>query len=183
MQAAGGTRQRRTSGKPDRERYTRGGRSSAARPQCNDADDDGREGGRMKLRYSDDLLRDPSRRFAIAGIVLASALACWSGGAFGAEMPKELWGYWCHKDKGWVRCKEETWDGLCCFIDRKEMASEHTRCKTLSVRKVKDHTWVIKQRCAYGSVADKKDPDDEGSETTTTQYERRGVHLYAKEIK
>ena|SRR2546430_10147163 len=68
----------------------------------------------MKLRYSDDLLRDPSRRFAIAGIVLASALACWSGAAFGAEMPKELWGYWCQKDKGWVRCKEETspnWPG------------------------------------------------------------------------
>jgi hypothetical protein len=43
----------------------------------------------MKLRYSDDLLRDPSRRLAIAGIVLASALAYWSGGAFGAEMPKE----------------------------------------------------------------------------------------------
>jgi hypothetical protein len=137
----------------------------------------------MKLRYSDDLLRDPSRRFATAGIVLASALACWSGGAFGAEMPKELWGYWCAKDKGWVRCKQETWDGLCCFIDRKEMASEETRCKTLSVRKVKDHTWVIKQRCAYGSVEDKKDPDGEGSETKTTQFERRGVHLYAKEIK
>ena len=117
-----------------------GGGSGAARPQCDDADDDGREGGRMKLRYSDDLLRDPSRRFAIAGIVLASALACLSGGAFGAEMPKELWGHWCHKDKGWVRCKGETWDGLCCFIDRREMASEETRCKTLSVRKVKDHT-------------------------------------------
>jgi hypothetical protein len=137
----------------------------------------------MKPRYSDDLLRDPSRRFAIAGIVLASALACWSGGAFGAEMPKELWGYWCAKDKGWVRCKYETWDGLCCVIDRKEMASEETRCKTLSVRKVKDHTWVIKQRCAYGTVEDKKDPDGEGSETKTRQFERRGVRLYAKEIK
>jgi hypothetical protein len=106
-----------------------------------------------------------------------------SGGAFGAEMPEELWGYWCHKGSDWARCKEETWDGLCCFIDRKEMSSEHTRCKTLSVRKVKIYTWVIKQRCAYGSVEDKKDPDGEGSETKTTQYERRGVHLYAKEIK
>ena len=37
--------------------------------------------------------------------------------------------------------------------------------------------------CAYGSVEDRKDPDGEGSEATTTLYERRGVHLYAKEIK
>jgi hypothetical protein len=128
--------------------------------------------------------RDPARRFAIAGIVLASALAFWSGDAFGAEMPKELWGYWCGgNEKFSVKCKEEEWDGMCCVIDRKEMASEETRCKTLSVRKVKDHTWVIKQRCAYGTVEEKKDPDGEGSKTMTTQYERRGIRLYSKEIK
>jgi hypothetical protein len=42
----------RTSGKPDRERYTRGGRSGAARPQCDDADDGGSESGRTtRNRY------------------------------------------------------------------------------------------------------------------------------------
>jgi hypothetical protein len=46
--------------------------------------------------------RDLASRFTLAATV-ASALACWSGGAFGAEMPKELRGEWCSVDDSYSK--------------------------------------------------------------------------------
>ena len=117
--------------------------------------------------------------FVIAGVIVAAALAYWSGQAFGAEMPKELWGYWCGRTKGdgWVRCSDKTWDGMCCVIDRRGAHSEETECKVLNVRRVDDYTWIIKERCAYGSVDTKKDPDADDAEIKMSRYKRKGVYL------
>jgi hypothetical protein len=125
-------------------------------------------------------MKDPAARFAIAATFAASVLTCWSGGAFGAEMPRELRGYWCNTDANnqsskFIRGKEEKWDGMCCVIDREGSGSEHSICKALSVRRVDDYTWVIRERCVYGSV-DGKDWDH--PEIQTTRFTRRGVYLY-----
>ena len=100
----------------------------------------------------------------LAATIVASVLACWSGGAFGAEMPNELRGYWCNTDANnqsskFIRCKEENWDGMCCVIDRQGSGSEHSNCKALNVRRVDAYSWIIKERCEYGSVEEKKNPD------------------------
>jgi hypothetical protein len=123
----------------------------------------------------------------LAATIVASVLACWSGGAFGAEMPNELRGYWCNTDANnqsskFIRCKEENWDGMCCVIDRQGSGSEHSNCKALNVRRVDAYSWIIKERCAYGSVEEKKNPDGDDAETRTTRYIRRGVYLYINDL-
>ena len=104
-------------------------------------------------------------RYALA---VASFLACWSGGAFGAEMPKELIGTWCEDDSGrLVRCKEG--DDI---IERSWTHNVDESCKVLSVsrdERSKD-TWIVRQGCHADHYR--------GEKIVTIRYTRRGVYLY-----
>ena len=70
-------------------------------------------------------------RYALA---VASFLVCWSGGAFGAEMPKDLVGSWCFgkSDGMYVPCKKGEED---LRIERKSTTWIENSCDLLSVSK------------------------------------------------
>jgi hypothetical protein len=118
---------------------------------------------------------DCSRRFAIAAVAVASFVACWSGGAFGAEMPKELWGNWCSgedaPDNTYVKCKEGSREQI--SIDRKSVSfpGADSGCFPIKVRKRKDGavTWLIRQRCIA---------DDMSRSVWIANYTRDGDYLY-----
>ena len=122
-------------------------------------------------------------RYALA---VASFLACWSGGAFGAEMPKDLWGAWCDppppppQSSGvLVKCSnqpdslengtwengswEDTW-----VISRKGTALDDIFCQPLRVQARGYLTWIIKVRC--------------GNDVSTTLFTRKGKYLYTKDL-
>jgi hypothetical protein len=104
---------------------------------------------------------------------VASALACWSGGAFGAEMPKELRGEWCSVDDSYskyVKCKKP--EDL--SITREGSGSADFNCALLNVSKQPNDIWIVKERCKSEGV----DPGD-----VTTQYARVGNYLFVRECK
>ena len=110
-------------------------------------------------------------RYALA---VASIVACWSGGAFGAEMPKDLRGSWCtteYPSEKLVKCKkgEEDW-----VIARKSLCIEDGCCEPLSVRKQGKNAWIIKERCLMVG-------DENIARTIIQRYVRTGVYLYVKE--
>ena len=119
--------------------------------------------------------RDPARRFAIAGVVLASTLAR-TGLASAAEMPKELWGQWCEAElAAFTKCKPE--ERVRFDVRRKSIGilggEEGTTCYPVKIRKeiVKGGiAWVVRGKC-YG---------EGGPEYNIFRYTRRGVYLYFK---
>lgn len=110
------------------------------------------------------------RHFALAGGVLASVLTCWSGGAFGAEMPKELRGNWCSTDDShskYVKCNEPELS-----ITRKGSGIEEASCAPLSVSKQPNDIWIVKERCTVEGLMEPSD--------ATIQYARVGNYLFVK---
>jgi hypothetical protein len=114
-------------------------------------------------------------RYALA---VASFLACWSGGAFGAEMPKELWGHWCNVEQDkldkWKQCKEGLHERSYYFIDKAGTFIEEASCKPLDVRKVADNTWIVKKRCTVEGLFEVLTP--------TTRFVRKGDYLYREDL-
>ena len=80
-------------------------------------------------------------------LALAAMLACWSGGAFGAEMPKELRGAWCGtaQEKIYRRCRKADSEDNLDITARKFYVAEGTQCVPLA----NSGHFVVRASCTF----------------------------------
>ena len=108
-------------------------------------------------------------------LTVASALACCSGGAFAAEMPKELRGNWCYapSSERYIRCEDGD-----LVIEQNSMTEEEGDCKPLAVRNDGANSWTIKEACGFPD-----NPRDYKSDVRTLHYIIKGRYLHISRAK
>ena len=82
-------------------------------------------------------------------------LACWSGGAFGAEMPKELRGVWCGtaQENIYRRCREADSEDNLGISARKFYVAEGTQCVPLAITLNSSGHFVVRASCTFDEGA------------------------------